>query len=109
MKFYATPNLFVRFTKRHRRLFGKIGFSFDANGEFETDKELLIKLLSPAFRHDEPALETTPALDVAPANTETTADTSETIRHCKKCGFTCATQGELLKHYRESHPKPKEE
>lgn len=28
-----------------------------------------------------------------------------TLRHCKKCDFTCETQGELLKHYRECHPK----
>ena len=27
------------------------------------------------------------------------------MRHCKKCDFTCETQGELLKHYREIHPK----
>ena len=27
------------------------------------------------------------------------------LRHCKKCDFTCETQGELLKHYRESHAK----
>ena len=28
-----------------------------------------------------------------------------TLRHCKKCDFSCETQGELLKHYRECHPK----
>ena len=26
-------------------------------------------------------------------------------RHCKKCDFTCETQGQLLAHYRENHPK----
>lgn len=31
--------------------------------------------------------------------------TDETLRHCKKCDFTCESQGELLKHYREAHPK----
>ena len=35
--------------------------------------------------------------------TETIDDVS--LRHCKKCDFTCETQGELLKHYREIHPK----
>lgn len=30
---------------------------------------------------------------------------STAIRHCKKCDFTCETQGELLRHYRECHPK----
>ena len=27
------------------------------------------------------------------------------VRHCKKCDFTCETQGELLRHYRELHGK----
>ena len=27
------------------------------------------------------------------------------VRSCKKCDFTCTSQGELLKHYRENHPK----
>ena len=28
-----------------------------------------------------------------------------TIRHCKKCDFTCDNQGALLQHYRDKHPK----
>lgn len=42
-----------------------------------------------------------------PAETEETSEPIEetTQRHCKKCDFTCETQGELLKHYRECHPK----
>ena len=31
--------------------------------------------------------------------------TEITLRHCKKCDFTCETQGELLRHYRELHGK----
>lgn len=27
------------------------------------------------------------------------------LRQCKKCDFACESQGELLKHYREEHPK----
>ena len=27
------------------------------------------------------------------------------LRHCKNCDFTCETQGELMRHYRECHPK----
>ena len=38
-----------------------------------------------------------------PQETETIDEVS--MRHCKKCDFTCETQGELLKHYREIHPK----
>lgn len=94
MKFFAEPNLYVRFTQRHRRIFGMRGFSFDENGEYETDKELLIRLLKQRFKYEEPQPEP-----------ETTAEPSETIRHCKKCDFTCTSQGELMRHYREFHPK----
>ena len=38
-----------------------------------------------------------------PQETEKSDET--TVRHCKKCDFTCETQGELLRHYREFHPK----
>jgi len=38
-----------------------------------------------------------------PQETETIDEAA--MRHCKKCDFTCETQGELLKHYREIHPK----
>ena len=26
-------------------------------------------------------------------------------RHCKKCDFACYSQGDLLRHYRDAHPK----
>ena len=41
-----------------------------------------------------------PSPEEPPEKCEETA-----LRHCKKCDFTCETQGELLKHYREMHPK----
>lgn len=28
-----------------------------------------------------------------------------TLRQCKKCDFACESQGDLLRHYREQHPK----
>ena len=42
-----------------------------------------------------------------PAETKETAEPIEetTQRHCKKCDFTCETQGQLLRHYREFHAK----
>ena len=48
-----------------------------------------------------------PSLQAAPTLNEklSEADNQITLRHCKKCDFTCETQGELLKHYREIHPK----
>ena len=44
-----------------------------------------------------------PTAVLTPQETEKIDET--TVRHCKKCDFTCETQGELLKHYREIHPK----
>ena len=39
-------------------------------------------------------------------HTELTAETTATVlRHCKQCDFTCENQGDLLRHYREKHPK----
>lgn len=58
-------------------------FRFDKNGEYETNDPKMIKRCQKQFEVKE---ETKP-------------------RKCKKCNFTCETQGELLRHYRENHPK----
>jgi len=98
MKFYGEPNLLVRFSERNIRRFGTHGFSFNENGEYETDNDLLCQLLQQHYRCDIVA-------DTATTEPENNADTGETIRRCKKCEFTCGSQGELLRHYREQHPK----
>ena len=51
----------------------------------------------------EGAVKTEAPVSETPQETETIDDA--TVRHCKKCDFTCETQGELLRHYREFHPK----
>ena len=48
-------------------------------------------------------VETEAPVSETPQETETIDEA--TVRHCKKCDFTCETQGELLRHYREFHPK----
>ena len=49
------------------------------------------------------------AIQIAPGEkpfiSENPTETESTLRHCKKCDFTCETQGQLLAHYREQHPK----
>lgn len=105
MKFYAEPNLAVYETIK-KPVFGDATqlkrvyvFRFDENGEYITDDEKLIARLIKRFKHDETETAKT-------TTTETTETTDEIkLRHCKKCDFTCETQGELLKHYREAHPK----
>ena len=49
------------------------------------------------------AVKTEIPISETPQETETIDEA--TVRHCKKCDFTCETQGELLRHYREFHPK----
>jgi len=101
MKFIAEPNLYVRFTDRHSRMFRKKGFYFNEHGEFETENPSLVKLLKLRFKYVEEPKE--PAIE-----TENNADNSgETIKlkHCKKCDFTCENMGDLLSHYRKEHAK----
>lgn len=91
MKFKGEPNLLVRITTNHlQRTTGMKHFSFDENGEFETENETLIDALSQRYEICKP---------------ETKEPEKTDIRKCKKCNFTCDTQGELLQHYKKSHPK----
>ena len=106
MKFYGTPNMGV-YERKNRKDVGKIKrpklvFRFDEMGEFVTDDEKLIPRLVKKFRFEE----TNTTLPAKPIEAEEVEiRTENTLRHCKKCDFVCATQGELLKHYRENHPK----
>ena len=102
MKFYGTPNMGV-YERKNRKDVGKIKrpkllFRFDSNGEFVTDDEKLIARLLPRFEHDG-TITTVEEKSVEADKVEIN------LRHCKKCDFTCETQGQLLKHYREEHAK----
>lgn len=93
MRFKAEPNLYVRFSlPLQRALGGKKGFYFDAEGRFETEIPVLIKALSRQFEIDSDEI-------------ENKVDSTDAIRRCKKCDYTCDNQGDLLAHYRKQHPK----
>ena len=48
------------------------------------------------------AIKPVATFDEKPVEAEEVEIKSEvTLRHCKKCDFTCETQGQLLAHYRE--------
>lgn len=50
LKFKAEPNLFVRLSNKYvQRATGKKGFYFDDKGEYETENEVLINVLSQNF------------------------------------------------------------
>lgn len=94
MRFKAEPNLYVRFSLPLQRATGKKGLYFKEDGTFETESPVLIKALSRQFE-----------IDTSEDKSENKVTSTETIRRCKKCDFTCNNQGEMLKHYRENHPK----
>lgn len=89
MKFLGTPNSLIRMNIRKNMLFlNKPIGRFDNNGIFETDNIKIIDRMKGKFQ----VYEDIPAI-------------SNTLKHCKKCDFTCENQGELLAHYRAIHPK----
>jgi hypothetical protein len=76
MIFKGEPNLFVRISNKYvQRATGIKGFNFDNNGEYKTDNNILIKLLSQHFE--------TKGLK------------------CSKCNQEFENRGLLLAHYRE--------
>jgi hypothetical protein len=95
MKFKSQPNLFVRISNKYvQRVTGIKGFHFDDKGEYETDNELLIKLLSQNFEI------------VQEENKEensVTGDKPAII--CKKCGKDFESKGLYLAHCRKEHKK----
>lgn len=108
MKFYGLPNMAVyEINPKHKHDMNiykrkRLVFRFDERGEFVTDDETLIPRLVKKFRCEE----TNTTLPAKPIEAEEVEiRTENTLRHCKKCDFVCATQGELLRHYRENHPK----
>jgi hypothetical protein len=90
MKFNGTPNQLIKMVYRIgiARKTKSIG-RFDKDGIFETEDANIIKRMTKHF--------TEQVFHII--------EDKEIIRHCKKCSFTCTNQGELMKHYREEHPK----
>lgn len=98
MKFYGTPNMLVRIKSSFlQRVTRMRSFHFDDNGVFETENERLIEALKRRYKYDES--------DDVENNIGPEKQAKDGLRHCKKCDFTCNTQGELLAHYRAEHPK----
>lgn len=96
MVFKGTPNQFVRFSnKTVIRVTGKKGFYFDENREYETNNDLLCRVLKQHFEVKEIEEENSAAGDKP----------TEKEYQCKHCNYTTANKGELLAHYKKEHPK----
>jgi hypothetical protein len=88
MVFKGTPNQYVRFSnKTVIRVTGKKGFYFNENGEYETDNDLLCRVLKQHFEVENSATGDKPA--------------EEKIFKCKHCDYTTTNKGLLMAHYRE--------
>ena len=109
MKFYGLPKMGVYERKTRRDIIKnkrpKLIFRFDGNGEFITSDETLIAKLIGKFKHDETEIANITFTESVIKAEEVEIKSENSLRHCKKCEFTCDTQGQLLKHYRESHTK----
>lgn len=72
-----------------------------------TDGAVAARTSAGEITHAEPTMPTD--ADAESDDTETDVYpitvTAPTLRHCKKCDFTCETQGQLLAHYRQFHQK----
>lgn len=106
MKFYGEPNMgvfeVVRKKNGMRKVKRELVFRFDENGEYVTNDETLIKRLVRKFGHDD----NDNIVEVTADKVDDNENKVEVkLRQCKKCDFACESQGELLKHYREKHPK----
>lgn len=95
-------------------------FRFDTKGEFITDDEEIIKRALGYFDYlvmkAEPIGNKVEKTVVVPITTITTKsdelkteikEETKEIRtfNCKKCTFECDSQGTLMRHYKDVHPK----
>ena len=115
--FYGEPNLLV--IRQAKIGYGRLSnvplFCFDANGEYtctdDAHSDTIIQRLKQLYKYEiegdtVPGPEPEPTVDTEPeTNAEPEPSAGETIRHCKKCDFTCTNQGDVMRHYRECHPK----
>jgi hypothetical protein len=79
VKFFGEPNCHIIDYTKSREV-----FCLDKNGEFETDDPELIEWIKKNKRF---------------------LKHSDELIKCKKCDFGTSNKGELLAHYRVTHPK----
>lgn len=100
MIFKGEPNLFVRFSnKTVIRVTGKKGFYFNGKGEYETDNDLLCRVLKQHFEVETSEKENN-MTDDKQIEEIITEEEKKTFK-CKQCDYKTANRGELLAHYRQ--------
>jgi hypothetical protein len=98
MIFKSTPNLFCKISNKYvQRATGMKGFHFDGKGEYVTENEVLIKVLSQSFEVAEEVTAEMPKVDEEAK--------PRVVMHCKKCDFEADNHGGIMAHYKTKHPK----
>jgi len=92
------PNLYVKISNKYiRRVTGKKGLYFDANGEYEIpDDHPLVGLMKSSFSYKEAE---------KPARLPDGQAGQEYKLKCSKCDYKTNNHGELMAHHRLQHPK----
>ena len=95
IKFFGDPNMLITDFAS-----GKPLFTFDGNGELVlSDDNPFVKRMKARFRYEVVA-------EQAPAPEQKPREAAPEPKHkCKKCGFGSDDWGEMVKHYRNEHPK----
>lgn len=93
MIFKGQPKQYVRFSnKTVIRLTNQKGFYFDENGRYETNNDLLCRVLKQHFEIEE---------NEEVNNVTVDKPEEEKTHQCKHCNYTTTNKGELLAHYKE--------
>ena len=108
MRFKAEPGHYVRFVSKQSQLRAKMkGFTFGADGTYETENPFIIGCLKSEFQTvEESPVEVISEPDLYPEPIGVPEpDEHEFEYKCKKCDFGTNNKGSLMAHYREHHPK----
>jgi len=117
IKFFGTPLQEIK-----SKTSNKMMFRFDTKGEFITDDEEIIRRAMGHFDYlplkaeitgekvmktitQQPLTITVKGEEVPEIKEEVPEIKEEAKRQCKKCDYSCDSQGELLAHYRVAHKK----
>jgi hypothetical protein len=103
MKFKGTPNLVIKDSRTDK----KVG-RFDENGIMEvTDPYMIERAKSKYPIVGEPAPKETAPDKKDEQPEKATPEKVAAVRTCKTCGAKFTSQGDILKHYKDKHPKEK--
>jgi len=104
MIFLGEPMLYVKINNPIvKRVTGLKGFTFDENGEYKTEVDLMIRVLKQNFEVKKEVKEKIKKELPKYENKQVEPDRFQ----CKECDFETENKGELMAHYKKEHKKVK--